>query len=115
MIEKVSGETYADYLTKHVFAPLGMKDTGYDVSATILRHRASGYKGTKDGWRNADYLDMTLPYAAGSLYSTTGDLLIWDRALTEGKMRGAGHPAGDVHRLRQPLRVRLGHQAGRWA
>jgi CubicO group peptidase (beta-lactamase class C family) len=86
VIEKISGETYADYVAKHIFAPLGMKDTGYDVSTTILRHRASGYKPTKDGWRNADYLDMTLPYAAGSLYSTTGDLLIWDRALTEGKI-----------------------------
>lgn len=86
VIEKVSGESYADYVAKNIFTPLGMKDSGYDVSATILRHRASGYKPTKDGWRNADYLDMTLPYAAGSLYSTTGDLLIWDRALTEGKI-----------------------------
>jgi CubicO group peptidase (beta-lactamase class C family) len=86
VIEKVSGETYAGYVAKHIFTPLGMKDTGYDVSDLILRHRASGYKPTKDGWKNADYLDMTLPYAAGSLYSTTGDLLIWDRALTEGKI-----------------------------
>jgi D-alanyl-D-alanine carboxypeptidase len=86
VIEKVSGETYADYVAKHIFAPLGMKDTGYDVSGVILRHRASGYQGSKDGWKNADYLDMTLPYAAGSLYSTTGDLLIWDRALADGKI-----------------------------
>jgi CubicO group peptidase (beta-lactamase class C family) len=86
VIEKVSGETYADYVDKHIFAPLGMKDTGYDVSGVILRHRASGYQGSKDGWKNADYLDMTLPYAAGSLYSTTGDLLIWDRALADGKI-----------------------------
>jgi CubicO group peptidase (beta-lactamase class C family) len=86
VIEKVSGETYADYVAKHIFAPLGMKDTGYDVSGVILRHRASGYQGSKDGWRNADYLDMTLPYAAGSLYSTTGDLMIWDRALVDGKI-----------------------------
>ncbi len=86
VIEKVSGETYADYVAKHIFAPLGMKDTGYDVSGVVLRHRASGYQGSKDGWKNADYLDMTLPYAAGSLYSTTGDLLIWDRALADGKI-----------------------------
>jgi D-alanyl-D-alanine carboxypeptidase len=86
VIEKVSGQAYADYVAQHVFAPLGMKDSGYDVSSTILRHRASGYKPTKDGWRNADYLDMTLPYAAGSLYSTVDDLLIWDRALAEGKV-----------------------------
>jgi D-alanyl-D-alanine carboxypeptidase len=104
VIEKVSGETYADYVAKHIFAPLGMKDTGYDVSETILRHRASGYKPTKDGWRNADYLDMTLPYAAGSLYSTTGDLLTWDRALTEGKILT---PAS-----RQAMFTDYGHQYG---
>jgi D-alanyl-D-alanine carboxypeptidase len=86
VIEKLSGETYADYVTKHIFAPLGMKDTGYDVTGEILRHRASGYQGSKDGWKNADFLDMSLPYAAGSLYSTTGDLLIWDRALADGKI-----------------------------
>jgi CubicO group peptidase (beta-lactamase class C family) len=86
VIEKVSGQAYADYVAQHIFTPLGMKDTGYDVSETILRHRASGYKPTKDGWKNADFLDMSLPYAAGSLYSTVDDLLIWDRALTEGKI-----------------------------
>lgn len=86
VIEKISGETYADYVTQHIFEPLGMKDTGYDVTGEILRHRASGYQGSKSGWKNADFLDMSLPYAAGSLYSTTGDLLIWDRALADGKI-----------------------------
>jgi D-alanyl-D-alanine carboxypeptidase len=104
VIEKVSGETYADYVAKHIFAPLGMKDTGYDVSGVILRHRASGYQGSKDGWKNADYLDMTLPYAAGSLYSTTGDLLIWDRALADGKILT---PAS-----RQAMFTDYGHEYG---
>lgn len=86
VIEKASGQTYADYLSQHIFQPLGMKNTGYDVSEQVLSKRASGYKATKDGWRNADYLDMTLPYAAGSLYSTVDDLLTWNTALTEGKI-----------------------------
>jgi CubicO group peptidase (beta-lactamase class C family) len=104
VIEKVSGETYADYVAKHIFAPLGMKDTGYDVSGVILHHRASGYQGSKAGWKNADYLDMTLPYAAGSLYSTTGDLLIWDRALADGKILT---PAS-----RQAMFTDYGHEYG---
>src|SRR5260370_25737939 len=36
--------------------------------------------------RNADYLDMSLPYAAGSLYSTANDLYRWDRALYTDKV-----------------------------
>lgn len=87
VIEKVSGQSYADYVSQKIFQPLGMKDSGYDVSAKILAKRASGYQPEKSGgWRNADYLDMTLPYAAGSLYSNVDDLLIWERALSDGKI-----------------------------
>jgi len=123
VIEKVSGETYADYVAKHIFSPLGMKDSGYDVSGVILKNRASGYQGSKEGWKNADYLDMTLPYAAGSLYSTTGDLLIWDRALADGKIltpasRQAmftdyGHKYGYGWRIDQEAgHERVGHGGG---
>lgn len=86
VIEKVSGQTYAAYVSQHIFQPLGMRNTGYDVSGEILAKRASGYEPGKAGWRNADYLDMSLPYAAGSLYSTVDDLLIWNTALTDGKI-----------------------------
>ena len=85
VIEKVSGQTYAAYLQEHIFTPLGMKDSGYDVSDAILPRRASGYSMAGGKPRNAAYLSMTLPYAAGSLYSTVDDLLIWDQALHAGK------------------------------
>jgi D-alanyl-D-alanine carboxypeptidase len=83
IIEKVSGETYAAYVRSHIFAPLGMNNSGYDVQKEIIRKRASGY--SPDG-TNAPYLDMTLPHAAGSLYSTVDDMLIWDRALHARKL-----------------------------
>jgi CubicO group peptidase (beta-lactamase class C family) len=81
IVEKASGEKYADYLKNHIFSPLDMNDSGYDDTRTILRNRASGYSRTADGYRNADFLDMSLPHAAGSLYSTVRDLYRWDRAL----------------------------------
>jgi D-alanyl-D-alanine carboxypeptidase len=86
IIEKVSGEKYADYLRKHIFSPLGMNDSGYDDAATILKNRASGYRPAGDGFANAEYLDMSLPYAAGSLYSTTRDMYLWDRSLYTDKL-----------------------------
>jgi CubicO group peptidase (beta-lactamase class C family) len=85
VVEKVSGQPYAAYLQDHIFTPLGMKDTGYDVSDTILPRRASGYSVAGGKARNAAFLSMSLPYAAGSLYSTVDDLLIWDQALHAGK------------------------------
>ena len=58
-----------------------MADSGYDWSATVIPRRASGYSGRPPNVRNAAPLDMQQPYAAGSLYSTTEDLLKWDQAL----------------------------------
>jgi D-alanyl-D-alanine carboxypeptidase len=86
IIEKVTAGTYASYLQKHIFEPLGMKDSGYDDTRAILKGRAKGYSRGPQGFRNADYLDMSLPHAAGSLYSTVRDLYLWDRALYTEKI-----------------------------
>jgi CubicO group peptidase (beta-lactamase class C family) len=78
--------TYAQALQQRIFGPLGMKNSGYDVHATVLPKRASGYQYGPGGLSNAPYLDMSLPYAAGSLYSTVEDLYLWDRALYLDKL-----------------------------
>jgi hypothetical protein len=46
-----------------------------------LPKRAAGYERDLEGFRNADYLDMSIPGAAGAMYSTAEDLLRWDQAL----------------------------------
>ena len=86
IIEKVTGKSYADAVQERIFTPLGMKSSGYDVTATVLSKRASGYEPREGTHVNAAYLDMTIPYAAGSLYSTVEDLYLWDRALYGDKL-----------------------------
>ncbi len=86
IVEKVSGQTYADFMREHIFAPLGMKNTGADVTSQILKNRASGYRAGPDGLTNAPYLDMSIPQGAGALYSTVEDLYIWGQALFGGKL-----------------------------
>jgi CubicO group peptidase (beta-lactamase class C family) len=86
VIEKVSGTTYEAFLKDAIFEPLDMTATGYDHPMTVLSKRASGYNRVGNLLMNAPYLDMNQPYAAGSLYSTVGDLLKWDRALKAGKL-----------------------------
>lgn len=86
VIEKASGKTYADFIQENIFTPLGMKQTGYDDPLRIITHRAAGYQKQSGKVINAAYMDMSVPYAAGSLYSTTGDLLIWDQALYTEKL-----------------------------
>jgi CubicO group peptidase (beta-lactamase class C family) len=70
IIERVTGKPYEQVLKENIFDPLGMKNTGYDHYDTIIPKRATGYSKTPDGYTNAVYLDMSIPYAAGSLYST---------------------------------------------
>lgn len=81
ILEKISSSSYEHLLQDRIFAPLGMKDSGYAHSETVLPHRASGYERSATGLRNARYYDMSIPFAAGALYSTVGDLYLWDQAL----------------------------------
>ena len=86
IVEKASGKSYKDFLQENIFTPLGLKDTGYDSHENIIKHRAAGYKRNGDGFVNAAYMDMLIPYAAGALYSTTEDLLKWEQALYTEKL-----------------------------
>lgn len=89
ILEKVSGKKYADLLRERIFEPLGMKDSGLDTDSLVLPKRAEGYAPGKDGLEVARSESMSVPWAAGSLYSTTGDLLKWERALFAGKLFSA--------------------------
>jgi CubicO group peptidase (beta-lactamase class C family) len=86
ILEKVSGESYQRFLQENIFNPLGMKDSGYDSNSAVILHRVSGYTPSPDGIENAGYINMTIPFSAGGLYSTTEDMLRWHRALFGGKL-----------------------------
>jgi CubicO group peptidase (beta-lactamase class C family) len=86
IIEKVSGKGYADFLQENIFTPLGMDQTGYDDPIRIIMNRTAGYQKQSGRLVNASHMDMSVPYAAGSLDSTTGDLLKWDQALYTEKL-----------------------------
>lgn len=80
VIEAVTGQPYADVIQERIFAPLGMDDSGYDTGHEGL---AVGYR--PDG-SEADFIHMSIPFAAGGLYSTVEDLYKLDRALAEGSL-----------------------------
>ncbi len=86
VIEAVSGQKYGDLLQQRIFTPVGMKNTGLDTDELILPRRAQGYAPAKSGLEHARSESMTIPWAAGSLYSTSGDLLLWEHALFGGKV-----------------------------
>ena len=87
IIEKVTGTSYEKALQEKIFTPLGMFNTGFDHNNTIIKKRASGYSRLFDGeYINTNYIDMSIPYAAGSIYSTVEDLFLWDKALYTEKL-----------------------------
>lgn len=86
IIEVASGQTYADFIERNIFQKLGMTSSSYGSMKNIVPNRASGYSVSENGYRNSDYLSLTLPYAAGSIMSTTNDLLIWQNALNNNTL-----------------------------
>ncbi len=63
-----------------------MTNTGYDDGKVIIRHRAQGY--AREGIRliRAPYLYMPIGKSSGALYSTVGDLWLWEQALYTEKL-----------------------------
>jgi D-alanyl-D-alanine carboxypeptidase len=93
IIEKVSGQSYYDYVRDHVYRPAGMTSTGSEPENTRVERRSTGY--TKPPGRRAwEPNDETLPYrgtAAGGGYSTVEDLFRFANALTGHKLLDARH------------------------
>lgn len=85
LIEKLSGESYADYVTAHLFKPAGMYNTYMEKEMLIVKNRPNGYTNFKVGMRNIQRNNMgATAYAAGGIQSTVADMLKWNRALLAG-------------------------------
>lgn len=86
IIEKVTGETYAKYLKDIFFDPLGMNNTSYSSISEVTKNKVNGYRYTPEGLKQKGYQNHNWPYSAGSLCSTTEDLLTWMTALHQGNV-----------------------------
>ncbi|MBD0260028.1 MAG: beta-lactamase family protein [Cytophagales bacterium] len=86
VIERVSGKPYDAYLQATLFRPLGLKHTGYEKEGDGVANRAQGFAKGPLGIEEASYLHMSVPYAAGGLYSTPEDLKRWNQLLHGGKV-----------------------------
>lgn len=87
VVEAVSGQTLGSFLKARIFDPLGMIDTAMDDARDVVPRRATGYDRAvveEPGYLNARAVSMNIPFAAGAMRSTVGDLLKWSQALTHG-------------------------------
>ena len=89
IIEKVTGQSYADFVKARLFDKVGMIDSSYCSERTIQKRKVHGYDTVNGSLVLKGYLDHSWPYAAGSLCSTAHDLVLWNRALHGGKVLSA--------------------------
>ena len=79
IIERVSGEEYADYLRNHFFGPLGMKHTTVETDNGFIRGLSTGYKMTEEKVARAKWFYRN-GGADGAICSSVEDLFKWYRA-----------------------------------
>ena len=92
VIERVTHQSYYDYVQEHVYKPAGMTSSGSLPEDQPVANRSVGYMRSDSGtWTpNTD----TLPYrgtSAGGGYSTVGDLERFATALLSHKLLNASY------------------------
>ena len=87
VIEKVSGQSYEQFLHQNLFQPASMKFTGYIIPDWSKKVVAHWYVGDKD---NGTPLEKAYPYwnllGNGGILTTTADMYRWHLALLGHKV-----------------------------
>jgi CubicO group peptidase (beta-lactamase class C family) len=82
VVEKVSGQSFGDFLHDRIFAPLDMKQTvAYEKGKNTVARRAYGHTHDGPAWREMDQSPTSAVLGDGGIYSSLDDLAKWDRAL----------------------------------
>lgn len=86
IIEQVSEISYAEFINRNIFLPVGMIDSHYGDYYSIVKKRVKGYDQTSEIFTNAAYWDHRQVFSAGAIISTADDLLKWRNALNSEKI-----------------------------
>ena len=87
IVEKVSGNSFAEFLRENIFRPLGMKRSLLnDEVRPSIPNLASSYTFKDHVYREIDYTPLNAIYGEDNIYSTVEDLYKWDQALYTEKL-----------------------------
>ncbi len=105
LIARATGQTLGAFLRERIFAPLGMKDTGFSVPAAKLNRLATCYQTDPATGRLALFDDArggwfarppVFESGAGGLVSTVDDYLAFCRMLVDKGKVGGKHGRGRI-------------------
>jgi D-alanyl-D-alanine carboxypeptidase len=100
VVEKVSGQPFAEYLRQNIFAPAGLSGTSYPAGGALPEPHNHGYLKLPDGpVVDATYWNPSWGDAAGRIVSTTADLTTWAKTLGTGALL---RPQTQASRLADP-------------
>jgi CubicO group peptidase (beta-lactamase class C family) len=87
ILEHVTGKSFGNLLNEQILIPLGMKNTGLAVGTIRQQRGAVGYtRHAGPRYVQGPNLDLGHIFAAGAMYSTVEDLMVWNRALSSGTL-----------------------------
>ncbi|WP_163652047.1 serine hydrolase [Listeria sp. PSOL-1] len=87
LVEKLSGMPLAEYLTKYVFKPAGMKHVGFYQTFKKEPYPSVGYYVAKDGnYTTPAMPDLSQLFGVGNMYMSASDMQLFDKALFERKL-----------------------------
>jgi CubicO group peptidase (beta-lactamase class C family) len=80
IIEKLSEMSYLKFIQERIFDEIKINFSYYGSHTKLIKNRASGYQKGEE-FSNAQYISLSLPYAAGSIMSNVDDMLKWQTAI----------------------------------
>jgi CubicO group peptidase (beta-lactamase class C family) len=87
LVARASRMSFSEFTRKRLFEPLGMKTTLSPVDLRdVIKGRALGYEKEGNGWQVGMYVGNERGSSGGAILSTASDLLIWNEALTSGRL-----------------------------
>jgi CubicO group peptidase (beta-lactamase class C family) len=87
LYEHVTGETYADGL-RRLTARAGLTDTGISRPRSVMPRLATAYVIENGQQIRAPYIDWSVAFSSGAVYSTVRDLWQWRKELLGGRVLG---------------------------
>ena len=106
VIEKVTGQSYEAALTRRIFEPLGLHNTGVAHDWARTPRAATGYWISREGkLEAAPLVDGSWSFADGGIYSTVGDL----EKLSDALDRETLLPRSTLERMWTPVKEAYGY------
>jgi CubicO group peptidase (beta-lactamase class C family) len=84
IVEKVSGESFGQFLKERIFTPLKMTSTlAYEKGKNEVPHRGYGHTCKKESCHETDQSSTSATLGDGGIYTSIDDLAKWDAAVRD--------------------------------